>query len=136
MPVLKGRGPIVRLALAGWRKASSSSRPPGQSGVPSLLAAPLLGGVLIGTCVIVADFFIRRRSPYEVFLKKKDEEWMERLQKLKEHYAEEKQDPPPGTALFHFVRVNRNAYLLPTGLPKWKVRELEAIEGWRWETER
>ena len=80
---------------------------------------------------------------------------------------------PPGTALFHFVRVNRNAYLLPTGLPNWKapkkpgikkdawyedgisglhglssftlrklrrksvqVRELEAIEGWCWETER
>ena len=27
---------------------------------------------------------------------------------------------PPGTALFHFVRVNRNAYLLPTGLAEWK----------------
>ncbi len=64
---------------------------------------------------------------------------------------------PPGTSLFHFVRVNRNANLLPTGLPDWKVRhskhwkmstalanwmtmktevrELEAIEGWRWDSE-
>ena len=30
-------------------------RPPGQSGVPSLLAAPLLGGVLIGTCAAASS---------------------------------------------------------------------------------
>ncbi|CAE7255185.1 unnamed protein product [Symbiodinium pilosum] len=68
-------------------------------------------------------------------LRKKEEEWRERLAELKEHYAQdpEKRDPPHGTALGHFVRVNRNSRLLPTGLPDWKVQELESVDGWRWE---
>mmetsp|Transcript_27372 Transcript_27372/g.57513 ORF Transcript_27372/g.57513 Transcript_27372/m.57513 type:complete len:142 (-) Transcript_27372:200-625(-) len=118
----------------GAVQAFASGRKPLATG-PQLPIVPIILASSFGACIVAFDYFNRQKTPYEKMLQKKEEEWREHLAELKEYYAKdpEKQDPPHGTALGHFVRVNRNSRLLPAGLPDWKVRELEAVDGWRWE---
>lgn len=65
------------------------------------------------------------------------DEWHLRAEELRAYYAQQpgatKSDPPQGTALAHFVNLSRSARDMPQGLSDWKIRELEAIEGWCWE---
>mmetsp|Transcript_97777 Transcript_97777/g.209767 ORF Transcript_97777/g.209767 Transcript_97777/m.209767 type:complete len:164 (+) Transcript_97777:84-575(+) len=65
------------------------------------------------------------------------EAWRQQAAALKEFYdaqaSEEKMDPPAGSDLARFALSNRRLYAMHFGLPRWKIQELEAIDGWQWQ---
>mmetsp|Transcript_50811 Transcript_50811/g.95027 ORF Transcript_50811/g.95027 Transcript_50811/m.95027 type:complete len:135 (-) Transcript_50811:121-525(-) len=131
-PLRRARDVIRPAAAQAFASFQQPAAPKGRGVVP---AGAVVSAGAIGLVIASVDYYNRQNSPYQKFLRQKDEEWRKKLGELKAHYEQdpEKRDPPFGTELGHFVRVNRNGRLLPTGLPEWKVRELEAIDGWRWE---
>eukprot|EP00928_Gymnodinium_smaydae_P044073 TRINITY_DN29426_c0_g1_i1.p1 TRINITY_DN29426_c0_g1~~TRINITY_DN29426_c0_g1_i1.p1 ORF type:complete len:155 (+),score=23.42 TRINITY_DN29426_c0_g1_i1:75-539(+) len=99
--------------------------------------------VLFGaTCVFGLAYYCLGSTSMEsatsaIEEEKMKEAWRKQLAELKQYYADqssaEKQDPPAGSDLARFAMSNRRLYAMHFGLPRWKIQELEAVEGWQWE---
>eukprot|EP00930_Biecheleria_cincta_P085262 TRINITY_DN74669_c0_g1_i1.p1 TRINITY_DN74669_c0_g1~~TRINITY_DN74669_c0_g1_i1.p1 ORF type:complete len:175 (-),score=17.93 TRINITY_DN74669_c0_g1_i1:271-768(-) len=128
---------IRKCTFAGTPHSSGSEEPNGKPFSPTrflAIAAPLGGG-------LVWYYWWHTEGRAQAARRREREtresEWRESAGKLRNFYAQQgasKADPEPGTALAHFVNVNRAAKNMPTrySLSDWQVSELESIEGWRW----
>merc|ERR1719356_596877 len=79
-------------------------------------------------------------SEEEARRRAEEEAWRQQAAALRTFYEAqppgEKSAPEEGSGLARFVFSNQRLHRMPMGLPAWKVKELESIEGWSWKITR